>query len=67
MTPKTKRKKLRNGEYIEVDLAIERWRNRLRKRNLTIGKATSKARKQADRAKVEYHDAKIPLTKKEWF
>ncbi len=65
--PKTKRKKLRGGEYIEVDMAIVRWRKRLKASNKTIGDSTSKARKQAEKAREAYHEAKIPLAKKEWF
>lgn len=66
---KTIKKKLkgRNGQTIEVDAAIYRWRKKLKDKGIVLGKGMAAAKREAKKAAKAYADKKIPLVKKEWF
>lgn len=64
---KTVKKKLYRGPVIEVDEAIYRWRKRLKKNNIKLGRGMQAAEKKAKQASKDYADKKTPLTKKAWF
>lgn len=61
-------KKLRNGPTIDVDLQIVRWRERLRKEGIAIGKGMIKAKEKRTYNKlVRSMDTDEKLKKKKWF
>jgi hypothetical protein len=63
-TPPIK-KKLRNGPVIDVDPQVLRWRQKMRKLDIQLGRNMRKE-KQARDAKRE-EERKPPPTKRKWF
>lgn len=66
--PKTAKKKLKNGPTIDVDLQILRWREKMRREGIVLGKKAAKAetynRRQRKEREVETPEK---LIKKRWF
>lgn len=56
MSDKTYKKKLRNGPQIEVSLQIKRWREKLRKEGIKLGRASVREDRRVDKARRQRED-----------
>ena len=68
MSEKKVPKKLHKGEQIMVSDQIIRWRSKLRREGIVLGKAMQKAKERAASAREDRKiNSKEKLTKKKWF
>lgn len=65
--PKTVPKKLRGGPTIPVDEQVIRWRQKMRKLEIKLGKNMLAAERKAERQQLERETTHEKLKKKKWF